>query len=353
MTIVRKRIRGEGKMSLWGAEDDVNAGSACRLSGGAHRHRVAETEGSTSLVMNRDRTPLGLGCWSRALSDDCSIEFSAATDAEVQFDMSMDGCADTWAAVWLRPTVPDQSYPVAPGKKMREIDVVEVCGEVPANNYDGAGVQAEWSPLLASRFGPHRFHVIYDSGKDEVTTKACPLDASGEEDLDSCFGAGNYPKFLGGVDPVRSQKFRLKVDIWNDGPNRCGGSHPQPDSTCSFTVSNLRAYNKRLVAPGDWAIASMFPGSAKCAPLDLAPAPAPAPAPGPAPGGLPRCSQLGDGASWRGQCRADNGGYPHACAPLAPETRWACEIDRNFPDPVGHCPPRTALCVWDSTFGSA
>lgn len=240
--------------SIWSSE--IKQHPSCRVSNPHMRTNVLQSNPSlidpTSIVANPSVQPLGSGCWYRdtaQTSQPCTFKINRESPnslKELTVDMAIGaGCSNTWAApLWLDPV------PYGGGKSgySGEIDVFEICGNKPDQNYAGWGVQLPWSGIDLSKIsGPHRFHVHYDKDADAVTTWACPLDVmgvSGTEDKSRCFGGGNFKDFsktVGNPDKM----FHLVSSLWNPAPNlaqggnTCGNSI-SPNSTCSFSVENIR-----------------------------------------------------------------------------------------------------------------
>lgn len=237
--------------TIWSGE--VRQHPSCRVNNPSMRTNVIRTNPTemdpTSLYVNGEMSGLGSGCWYRDTAqtrNPCAFKIdrkSPDSMKDLSVDLNILNCGNTWVApLWIDPV------PYGGSKYSGEIDLFEVCGNRPMQNYAGWGVQLPWNGVdINNGSGPYRFHIHYDQGQDKLTTWACPLNMmgiGGTEDTSKCIGGGNFENFSQTVGND-SKMYHLVSSLWNPSPNlnqggQTCGNNISPGSRCSFDMQNIK-----------------------------------------------------------------------------------------------------------------
>ena len=199
---------------------------------------MASSTDPTALRTDLGKTDMKRHCFQYAAP---SCTFDVNQVQKLEFDLSMQGCADVWTSpLWMVPPLwgPTQA-------KSGEIDFVEACsGNVNVSFGSLPGEYSPW-PVPDKNNVNGRIQLLFDKTQDIVTSQIC--DDKGQNCKVGHVRQGYFSDIKSSSNPS-GKSMTLISDIWN-GTKGDGGfagcaaglnEDQRNKSTCNYTVSNIK-----------------------------------------------------------------------------------------------------------------
>ena len=241
------RIPMDGK-SIW-----THQGGANSCNGSYNDEGFSQCQGDpTSITLDMSHVHKKDNCFAYNTSQ--KLPFKPSQIRELSFDAQWDQCGDIWAApIWLTPS----SWEINQGQS-GEIDFIETCRS--NDNYgiktaimcgqhlerDNKCYEPNWGNGQSSDGAKHFIGQI-DHNSGDWTMHKC--DNLNETNVANCQLISRYPRFLfTNNGSKKNMDFHFVSDLWggdggDDGFAACG-NHNKPDTTCKYTVANIKIVHK-------------------------------------------------------------------------------------------------------------
>lgn len=243
------RVPMDGK-SIW--KHQVGANSCV---GSYNDEGFSQCQGDpTSITLDLSKVRQKDNCFAYNTSE--KLPFKPSQIREISFDAQWDKCGDVWAApIWLCPS----SWQINQGQS-GEIDFIETCRS--NDNYgiktaiicdqhlerDSKCYEPNWGNGQSSNGAKHFIGKI-DHNSGDWTMHKC--DNLNETNVANCQLISHYPRYLfTNNGSKKNMDFHLVSDIWGragnpgDGGFGACGNPNKPDSTCKYTVANIKIVHK-------------------------------------------------------------------------------------------------------------
>jgi len=241
------RVPMDGK-SIW-----THQGGSYSCNGSYNDEGFSQCQGDpTSISLDMSHVRQKDNCFAYNTSQ--KLPFKPSQIRELSFDAQWDQCGDIWAApIWLTPS----SWEINQGQS-GEIDFIETCRS--NDNYgiktaimcdqhlerDNKCYEPNWGNGQSSNGAKHFIGQI-DHNSGDWTMHKC--DNLNETNVANCQLISRYPRFLfTNNGSKKNMDFHFVSDLWggdggDGGFDNCGNPN-KPDTTCKYTIANIKLVHK-------------------------------------------------------------------------------------------------------------